>query len=81
MREFNLSDLNRRSGELADLALVAPISLKKHGRPHLVLLSAAEYERLLAPRNQPGGVQKALAKTLPGPKFADLTRTANGEEH
>jgi len=33
-------------GEYADKALTEPVNITKYGREHLVLLSAAEYERL-----------------------------------
>ncbi|WP_082511642.1 type II toxin-antitoxin system prevent-host-death family antitoxin [Devosia sp. Leaf420] len=46
MKEFSLSDLNRRSGEIADAALAGPVVLTKHGRRHLVLLSADQFDAL-----------------------------------
>lgn len=33
-------------GRLADLALSEPVTITKHGRDRLVMVSAAEYERL-----------------------------------
>lgn len=47
MKEFSLSDLNRRPGELADAALASPIMLRKHGRFQLVMMSAEHYEKLV----------------------------------
>ncbi|NGP16500.1 type II toxin-antitoxin system prevent-host-death family antitoxin [Devosia aurantiaca] len=48
MKEFSLSDLHRRSGEIIDAALSGPVVLRKHGRRHSVLLSAAAYDELVA---------------------------------
>jgi len=46
MNEFSLSHLNRRAGELADKAMMSPILLRKHGRPHLVIMSFDHYQTL-----------------------------------
>lgn len=51
--KFSLSDLNRRSGELTDKALKAPVLLTKHGRPQLVLMSADHYEMLSGQKLSP----------------------------
>lgn len=40
------ADVGKNFGRFADRALVEPVTITKHGRDHLVLLSAAEYERL-----------------------------------
>lgn len=47
MKEYSLSDLNRRPGELADQALIEPLLLKKHKRPQLVMMSAAHYAKVM----------------------------------
>lgn len=36
----------KKFGELADQALAEPLRITKHGRDRLVILSAAEYDRL-----------------------------------
>lgn len=46
MRSFSLSELNRRPGEIADHARVAPVFLTKRNRPSLVMLSIEDYEEL-----------------------------------
>ena len=46
MKEFSLSDLNRRTGELTDIAMVEPVVLHKRGRKVLVLMSVSAYEAL-----------------------------------
>jgi prevent-host-death family protein len=39
-------------GEYLDPALRRPLTLTKHGRPHLVLIAADEYRRLIKPSEQ-----------------------------
>jgi prevent-host-death family protein len=46
MKSFAFSDLNRQSGEVLDAALAAPITLTKHGKPKLVVLSVEQFERM-----------------------------------
>lgn len=50
MKQFSLSELNRRSGEIVDAALAGPVFLSKHGRSHVVLMSAAQYAELTSDR-------------------------------
>ena len=40
------ADFIRNYSALADKALAEPVTITKHGRDRLVMLSAAEYERL-----------------------------------
>ena len=40
------ADFIRNYSVLADKALAEPVTITKHGRDRLVMLSAAEYERL-----------------------------------
>lgn len=40
------AEFQRTFGILADKALIEPIAITKHGRDHLVMLSADEYQRL-----------------------------------
>ena len=50
MRSISLSDLNRRPGEVVDMALAAPVALTKHGRRAVVILSAEAYDALVSQR-------------------------------
>lgn len=50
MRSLALSDLNRRSGEVVDMALAAPVTLTKHGRRAVVIMSAEAYDSLVSER-------------------------------
>jgi prevent-host-death family protein len=40
------AEFQRTFGILADKALIEPVAITKHGRDHLVVLSAKEYARL-----------------------------------
>ena len=40
------TDFHQRTGEFVDRAMVSPIAITKRGRPHLVLMSFDEYQRL-----------------------------------
>ena len=70
--EFKVSalDAGRRFGQIADKALADPVHITKHGREHLVLLSADEYARLKA-RDR----KVMLAEDLPEVFLDALTRT------
>lgn len=50
MKSFAFSDLNRQSGEVLDAALAEPVTLTKHGKPKVVMMSIDDYERLTYPR-------------------------------
>ncbi|MBJ3786349.1 type II toxin-antitoxin system prevent-host-death family antitoxin [Devosia sediminis] len=74
MDEFSLSDLNRRPGELVDIALTRPILLTKRGRRQLVMMSAAAYDALTQDVSRPA----PAPSRLPG-KLAKL-RSASYED-
>jgi prevent-host-death family protein len=46
MPVINASEFQRRVGEFSDIARREPVTVTRHGRPSLVLLSAEDYERL-----------------------------------
>jgi prevent-host-death family protein len=41
------AEFQRSFGQLSDKAISQPVAITKHGRDHLVLLSAEEYARLM----------------------------------
>lgn len=47
MKQFTFSDMNRASGEILETALVEPVALTKRGKEKLVILSAAQYRKLV----------------------------------
>lgn len=47
MREAAATEAKNRFGQLLDTALTEPVAIEKKGRPVAVLLSFAEYQRLV----------------------------------
>jgi prevent-host-death family protein len=45
--KVSAAEIGGNFGQLADRAQVEPVSITKNGREHVVLLSAAEYARLV----------------------------------
>lgn len=54
MQHISARDAKNSFGRLIDLARAAPVSIDKHGRPVVVVLSVEEYERLLAQSEKNG---------------------------
>lgn len=48
MKTFSARDAKNRFGYLIDTARQEPVSVEKHGRPVVVVLSIEDYESLLA---------------------------------
>ena len=46
MPTIKATDFQKRVGEFSDIARREPVTVTRHGRPSLVLLSAEDYERL-----------------------------------
>lgn len=46
MRQIRAQDLQRRTAEVQDMALRAPVAITHHGREKLVLMSRETYDRL-----------------------------------
>jgi prevent-host-death family protein len=46
MPTVKASEFQRRPGEFSDIARREPVTVTRHGRPSLVLLSAEDYARL-----------------------------------
>lgn len=54
MQHIAARDAKNSFGRLIDLARAAPVSIDKHGRPVVVVISVEEYERLLAQSEKNG---------------------------
>jgi prevent-host-death family protein len=88
MKEFSSQDLQKRTSEVQDAALLAPIAITHHGRRRHVLMSVAEYERLegaAAPRvyrlgELPDDIADALASAEMDPRHAHLDALLDGKE-
>ncbi len=72
-------DFIKNFGALADQALSEPVRITKHGRDRLVMVSAAEYDRLKRRDRQmfrsedlPDHVLELIAKAETPPEFAYL---------
>jgi prevent-host-death family protein len=48
MKRYTFSDMNRVSGEILETALFEPVALTKRGKEKLVIVSAAQYRKLVA---------------------------------
>ncbi|MBS0379145.1 MAG: type II toxin-antitoxin system prevent-host-death family antitoxin [Proteobacteria bacterium] len=46
MRVFKSPEVARRFGTIQQIVQAEPVCVHSHGRPRMVMLSAAEYERL-----------------------------------
>lgn len=54
MQHISARDAKNAFGRLIDLARAAPVSVEKHGRPVVVVLSVEEYQRLLEQSDKNG---------------------------
>lgn len=50
MKSMSARDAKNRFGFLIDTARQEPVSIEKHGRPVVIVLSIEDYERLSAPK-------------------------------
>jgi prevent-host-death family protein len=57
MPTTSATDFQKRVGEFSDIARREPVTVTRHGRPSLVLLSAEDYQRL---KQIEGRVTKAM---------------------
>jgi antitoxin Phd len=48
MGQFSLTDLSNRSGEVVEAAFRGPVEITRHGKRKFVLLTAEDYDRLVA---------------------------------
>ncbi len=76
---ISTADFIKNFGTLADQALAEPIRITRHGRDRLVMVSAAEYDRLKRLDRQvfrsedlPDTVLELIAKSEVSAAFADL---------
>jgi len=46
MPTINASEFQKRVGKFTDIARREPVTVTRHGRPSVVLLSAEDYERM-----------------------------------
>ncbi len=68
MKFYTLTDLNRASGEILDTALVEPVTLTKHGKGRLVVMSADHYRKL----TERSGIQAFTLQDAPPAAMDEL---------
>lgn len=68
MLHIAASEIKQRLGQYLESALIEPVMIEKSGRPAVVMLSVAEYERLQAIDDAYWGerAKQALASGLAG---------------
>lgn len=76
MIRVSSAEFQKTFGLLADKAITAPIAITKHGRDHLVVLSAGEYARL---KRRDRRVH--LAAELPDDLLAEVERARMDPRH
>lgn len=81
MPKTTAQQFQRHIGRFQDLAVREPVEITRHGRRHLVLLSADEYERLkrrdrraYAAHELPADLVRAVAKSRMARRHAKLDR-------
>jgi prevent-host-death family protein len=81
MPKTTAQDFQRHIGRYQDLAQREPVEITRHGRRHLVLMSADEYERLKQRRRRayaagelPKELLRAVARSRMARKHGKLDR-------
>lgn len=62
MKSMSAKDAKNEFGRLIDTARAEPVTIEKHGRPVVVVLSVEEYERIA---RESSSVQKRPRSMLP----------------
>lgn len=81
MQTIKSSDAAKKFGAIAQLVQTEPVCVKAHGRPQMVMLSPAEYERLrrqdrrvYSTSQLPPNLRTAIAKAKPSALAATFNR-------
>lgn len=85
MQFFNSTEVAKRFGAIAQVVQTEPVCVQSHGRPQMVMLSPAEYERLrrqdrrvYATDALPASLRAAIAATQPSAQAAAFNHEAEG---
>jgi prevent-host-death family protein len=62
MKSMSARDAKNGFGLLVDTARAEPVTIEKHGRPVVIVMSIEEYERLVSGRNARMHSDKKVAK-------------------
>lgn len=83
MQFFNSSDVAKQFGAISHLVQTEPVCVRSYGRPQMVMLSPAEYERLrrqdrrvYSTAQLPTSLRAAIAAAKPSAKAARFNHEA-----
>lgn len=83
MQFINSTDAAKKFGTIAQIVQTEPVCIQSHGRPHMVMLSPAEYERLrrqdrrvYATSQLPASLRAAIAAAKPSKRAASFNHEA-----
>jgi prevent-host-death family protein len=83
MRAFKSTEVAKRFGAIQQIVQTEPVCVQSHGRPQMVLLSPAEYERLrrqdrrvYATDQLPVSLRAAIAAAKPSRDAAEFNPEA-----
>lgn len=83
MQFFNSSDVAKKFGAIAQLVQTETVCVQSYGRPQMVMLSPAEYERLrrqdrrvYSTAHLPASLRTAIAKATPSARAASFNQEA-----
>lgn len=80
MKVVTATEVKNKFGAIMDNALVEPISVQKSGRPSVVILSNAEYERLMAVEDAYWSARAAKAEAGGFASPAEVTKLIKGAQ-
>lgn len=83
MQFFNSTDVAKKFGAISQIVQTEPVCVQSHGRPQMVMLSPAEYERLRRQDRRvystdrlPASLRAAIAAARPSAKAASYDNEA-----
>jgi PHD/YefM family antitoxin component YafN of YafNO toxin-antitoxin module len=83
MQIFKSTEVAKRFGAIAQIVQTEPVCVESHGRPQMVMLSPAEYERLrrqdrrvYATSELPASLRAAIAAARPSAQAASFNDEA-----
>lgn len=85
MHYFNSTDVAKKFGAIAQLVQTEPVCVQSYGRPQMVMLSPAEYERLRRQDRRvystdqlPAGLRAGIATAKPSAEAAAFNDEVDG---
>lgn len=85
MQYFNSTEVAKKFGAIAQLVQTEPVCVQSYGRPQMVMLSPAEYERLRRQDRRvystdqlPAGLRAGIAAAKPSAEAAAFNDEVEG---